>query len=185
MGKGQCTDHPGPVRAKHTARPGVACPSVVPSFTEALSNAHLLKLSLVSTTFCSFWQLFQTATPLILPQHIYCQIISSHTSWDSKVFSHGLPPFHSFSPSGGNLLCQLVSLTPSLQSGTVHFPSPCLRPASPPSCLIFFILVTGPFFSLSFFSSTFSLKSLLLSFCQLRNILSFSCSIFNNNGCHL
>lgn len=102
--------------------------------------------------------------------------------WQAKVFSHGPHQFHSSSPSRSNRLYQHLSLPlANLGPGGVLLPDQgqLIRLAA-------WSLVWSQNLSLTFSSYIHYLQRFpLVSFCQPRNILNFSCSSFNNSGSHL
>lgn len=73
VGDGKYMDQPRPVRAKITAVQAgpTAYLSLVSSFSDPLSSAHLLKLSLVSMVSCSLWPLsILPKAPYLDPTHL-------------------------------------------------------------------------------------------------------------------
>lgn len=74
VGDGQCMDQPRAMRANHSGAGWGHCMSLVSSFSDPLSNTHLLKLSLVSTVSCSFWQLLH---PIHVPYLAHTHLLSA------------------------------------------------------------------------------------------------------------
>lgn len=125
------------------------CTSLVSSFSDPLSNAHLLKLSLVSTVSCSFWQLlYPTHTPYLPPHVYYQQITSPCTCLIDPDFQSHTSVSRLFSLQRQPSVATLVPLPfSSVWGHDISFF--LVKAASPPTCLISFSRVTGPLFTVS------------------------------------
>lgn len=118
----------------HSQAGGGHCTPLVSSFTKALSNAHLIKLSFVSTVSCSFWQLFYTThLPFLAPAHLlsennfssYFPDKSRFSVMDSVNFTAPLPLKTAF-------YINTCPLPVFLWSGAMSFLSSWSRPTFPP-----------------------------------------------------
>lgn len=131
----------------HSCAGWAHCISLVSSFSDPLSSAHLLKLSLVSMVSCSLWPLsILPKAPYLDPTHLLSarhlpstflidQGFQSQTSSVSQLFSlQRLPYVTTFVP---------LSFSSVWDHDISFF---LVKTVSPPTCLILFSQVTGPFF---------------------------------------